>query len=71
MRISVTVKPNARQTLVEPQPDGTFLVSVTAPPAEGAANDAVIEALADHFGIAPSLVRVVKGHTSRRKIVEV
>jgi uncharacterized protein len=70
-RITVHVTPRARRSSVERRPDGTFRVAVTAPPHEGQANEAVIAALADHFGIARGRVRIVHGRRGRRKIVEI
>jgi uncharacterized protein YggU (UPF0235/DUF167 family) len=48
-----------------------LVVHVRERAAEGAANAGVEKALADHFGVAPSRVRIVRGHTSRIKRVEV
>lgn len=48
-----------------------ILVYVTQRAAEGAANDGVVKALAAHFGVAPSRVRIVRGHSARIKRVEV
>jgi uncharacterized protein (TIGR00251 family) len=71
MKISVKVKPGVRETAVESTGEGTYAVSVTVPAKEGKANEALVAALAAHFGVAPSRIRVVSGHTARRKIVEV
>ena len=46
-------------------------VAVTAPPVDGAANAAVIEALADAFGVRKASVTIVRGETGRRKTVRV
>lgn len=46
-------------------------VYVTAPPADGEANDAVVRVVAKALGIAKSRVTVVKGHKSRDKVLEV
>jgi uncharacterized protein YggU (UPF0235/DUF167 family) len=46
-------------------------VRVKEPPVEGRANDAVRRALARHFGVAPSSVRVLRGHKGRRKVAEI
>jgi uncharacterized protein len=46
-------------------------MTVAAPPERGRANDALIGLLADALGIAKERVRVVSGHSSRRKLVEV
>lgn len=71
MRFTVIVKPHAHRTLVEPQPDGTLVVSVTAPATEGQANGAVVDAIAEHLGVAPSRVAITRGGRGRTKIVEV
>jgi uncharacterized protein (TIGR00251 family) len=71
MKIEVTVKTNARKTEVEALGPTTFRVSVNAPPQEGRANEAVCEALAAHFNVAKSRVQIVRGHTSKKKLVDV
>ncbi|HEU5287217.1 MAG TPA: DUF167 domain-containing protein, partial [Candidatus Limnocylindria bacterium] len=49
--------------------DGVLLVRVTAPPAEGRANDAVVAVLARALDLAPSEVRIERGGSSRTKLV--
>ncbi len=71
MRIAVTVIPRARTTRVERTGEDAWRVSVTAPPHAGQANAALVEALAEHFGIARSRVRILHGAAARRKIVEI
>lgn len=71
MQITVRVKPGSRRgPLVEDGPDG-LLVHVRERAADGAANAGVVRALADHFGVAPRDVEIVRGHTARVKRVEV
>jgi uncharacterized protein YggU (UPF0235/DUF167 family) len=48
-----------------------FLVRVTAPPVEGKANAAVCRLLAKRLGLTPGRVAVVRGASSRDKVVEV
>jgi uncharacterized protein len=47
------------------------LIRVTAPPVDGKANDALCRLVAKAAGVAPSRVTVVRGHTSRDKVLEV
>ena len=51
--------------------EGALRVRLTAPPVEGAANDALVEMLARLLSVAKRDVRIVAGQTSRRKVVEV
>ena len=44
---------------------------VTAPPVEGAANEAVITLLADMLGIAKSNIDIVAGLTNTNKLVSI
>ena len=70
MKISVKVKPRARAEKVE-EKDGGLVVLVKAEAKEGKANIAVIKALAAHFGVAPSRVRLVSGARSKTKLFEI
>lgn len=71
MRIEITVKPNSRRPGVEKLPDGTYRVAVNAPPREGRANEAVIEALAGYFDVPKSSIRIRMGSSGRKKVVEI
>ena len=46
-------------------------VAVTAPPVDGEANAAVIEALAQAFGVRRAAVTIVRGERGRRKTVRI
>lgn len=70
MRVNVRVVAGAGREAVVPQTDG-LKVYVRAPALEGRANAAAVEALAAHFGVAASRVRIVRGERSRQKVVEV
>lgn len=71
MRITVQAKPGAREERVEKINDEHFMVAVKEPPVEGRANTAIVRALAAHFGVASSRVRIISGHTARQKVVEI
>jgi uncharacterized protein YggU (UPF0235/DUF167 family) len=66
MKLQITVKTQLPKAGVEKLPDGTYRVAVNAPPREGQANEAVIEALAEFFGVRKADVRIVLGASGRR-----
>lgn len=51
--------------------DGALVVRVAEPPDRGRATDAALRALAKSFGVPPRRVTLVRGPTSRRKLVEI
>ncbi len=71
VRLQAKVTPRSSQVSVHRGPDGVLLVRVTAPPAEGQANRAVVEALAKSLGVPKSSIRIVSGESSRLKTVEI
>lgn len=50
---------------------GELKVRLAAPPVEGAANAALVNLLAHRLGLAKSQVTLLRGETSRHKIVAV
>jgi len=68
--LSVKVIPNARRNLVKQEGD-TLKVYLTAPPVDNKANKLLVEVLANHFGTKKSHVRIIQGHKSRNKLVEI
>jgi uncharacterized protein YggU (UPF0235/DUF167 family) len=69
--LSVTVKPGSRATALSQQADGSWLAQVAAAPIDGAANEAVIKLVAEHFGLRRAQVRIKSGLSSRSKRVEI
>lgn len=70
MKIRVEVKPNSKRTAVEVVEDH-LVVRVKEPPKEGKANEAVLRAIAEHFGVPKRDVRLVSGEAARHKVIEV
>jgi uncharacterized protein (TIGR00251 family) len=69
--VDILVQPRASRAGVGPMVGDRLRVSVTAPPVDGKANAAVIEALAAAFGVRRGDVSIVRGETGRRKTVRV
>jgi uncharacterized protein (TIGR00251 family) len=69
--IAVRVIPRAGRSGVAGTRDGVLLVRLNAPPVEGAANDELIEVIADALGVAKRAVTIVSGERSRTKRVRV
>jgi len=70
VRFSVKVIPRAKANKIVWEGE-SGKVYLKAPPVEGKANAALIEFLAEHFGVKKRQVRIITGATSRRKIVEI
>lgn len=71
MNISVITHPNNKHPRIEEDLTGVLHVYVNAPPLEGRANQAVIEALALHFGVKKNAVTLLSGHKSKNKRFEI
>lgn len=71
LRFPVRVQPRASRSEIVGVHGGALKVRVSAPPVEGAANEAVVALLAGALGVARSRVRIVGGAGSRLKTVEV
>ena len=67
---NVRVIPRARQNTVTDDGCGNLRVYTTAVPADGAANAAVIKMLARHFDVPKSSIQIIRGATSRDKVIQ-
>ena len=71
LRIDILVVPRASRSAVGPLIGDRLRVAVTAPPVDGEANAAVIDALAKAFGVRRSAIEIVRGERGRRKTVRI
>jgi uncharacterized protein (TIGR00251 family) len=69
--LRVRVQPRASRDGLSGEREGALVVRLTAPPVEGAANEALSRLLGKTLGVAPSAVRVVSGASGRNKVVSV
>lgn len=70
-RLVVRVQPGARRTAFVGWFGDLPRLAVAAPPVDGAANDAVVAAVADAVGVRRGQVRLVGGAASRTKRLEI
>jgi len=66
--LAVRVQPGARRAEARGAWNGVLKLAVAAPPEGGRANEAAAALLAELFGLRPSSVTLVRGHSSRSKV---
>lgn len=70
MILEVCVIPKAGRNLVVKK-DGTLKAYLTKPAQDGLANAQLIDLLSDYLQVKKYRLRIIKGHKSRNKLVEV
>jgi len=70
MLITVRVVPRSGRNHVEWEKE-TLKARLTAPPVDGAANEALITLLAERLGLPKRAISIVRGATARLKTVEI
>jgi uncharacterized protein len=69
--LRVRIHPGARRNAVAGMHDGALKISLTAPPIEGRANEALIGFLAEALRLPKARVALVAGMTSRSKVLRI
>ena len=69
LTFDIQVIPHASRAEIAGVQEGAFKVKVTAPPVEGAANEACIKLLARELGLKKSQMEISSGAKSRKKTV--
>jgi uncharacterized protein (TIGR00251 family) len=69
--VSVKAVPRARRTQVVGLQDGAVRIQIAAAPHKGQSNAALCAYLADVAGVRPNAVRVGRGSSGARKLVEI
>jgi len=67
--LSVRAQPGARRPGVAGTWNGHLKLAVAAPPDAGRANKAILALAAKLFDLRPSAVELVRGHSSRQKLL--
>jgi uncharacterized protein (TIGR00251 family) len=72
MRVTVRVIPrSSKNALSREDEEGVLKARLTAPPVDGAANAALVALLADKLLVPRRHISIVRGASSRQKIVEI
>jgi uncharacterized protein len=71
LTFNVQVVTRASRTEIVGAHNGTLKIRIAAPPVDGAANEELIRALAKAFGVARSAVSLIRGQSSKLKVVTV
>ena len=71
MKISLKVSAKSKQNKIVKISDAEYKVYVSTAPERGKANEKVCELLAKYFGVRKSSIRIVRGETSNKKIIEI
>jgi uncharacterized protein (TIGR00251 family) len=69
--LPVRVHPGARTNAVTGAHDGALKISLTTPPTDGRANDALIAFLAEHLHTRRARITLLTGATSRSKTLRI
>ncbi|HQC42923.1 MAG TPA: DUF167 domain-containing protein [Verrucomicrobiota bacterium] len=69
--LSIRLQPRSSRNEICGQMGDTLKIKVTAPPVDSAANELLVEFLADLLDISKSSVQILKGQTSRSKVVQI
>lgn len=70
-RLQVKVKPNAHESSLVQQEDGSWLARLKAPPVDGKANQELIALIARHFSVRKAQISIKAGASGRVKLVEI
>jgi uncharacterized protein len=69
--LSVKVQPRASRNQIGPIEGPELKVKITAPPVDAAANEALVRLLADQLDCSRGAVRILRGQTSRHKVLAI
>ena len=69
--VSVKVQPRSSKNEIGEALGDKLRITVTAPPVDSAANEAVVKLLAKTLGIGRTSVELVRGQTSRHKVFRI
>jgi uncharacterized protein len=72
MYIQIKVSPKSRATeFMELMDDGTYKIRLKAAPEKGKANEELIKFLAQELNISKDGIKIISGHTDRKKLLKI
>jgi uncharacterized protein len=71
VRIAVRVQPRASRTEFAGIHGDALRIRLTSPPVDGAANEALVTFLTEHFALPRHAITIISGAHSRSKVVEI
>ena len=71
MRLNIKVIPKASLNKVIRLSETELKVKLTSPPVDGEANKKLIEILSKEYKVPKSKIKIVKGETSKNKVVDI
>ncbi|MEN6350599.1 MAG: DUF167 domain-containing protein [Syntrophomonas sp.] len=69
IRFEIKVQPRSSRNQIVGEHEGHLKIKLTAPPVDGEANQALIAFLSEFFKLPKKNVEIIKGETSRQKLV--
>ncbi len=69
--IEVRVEPRSSKKGIAGIMENVVKVKLTAPPVGGEANEQLIEVMSEATGVRKSAIRILRGHSSKNKVVEI
>jgi len=69
--LEVKVQPRSSRASIDGVEGETVKIRLTAPPADGEANKQLIALLSKELKVPKSRIRIIRGETSRNKLVEI
>ena len=69
--LKIKVEPRSSRKGISGVVGDAIKIKLNAPPVGGAANEELIEVLSEEFGIKKTSIRILRGMSSRNKVVEI
>lgn len=69
--INVKVQPRSSRKGIDGVIGGILKIRLTSAPVDGAANEQLVEVISEELNVKKSSVRIIRGLSSRHKVIEI